>query len=124
MILEWYLNDFARTTNQIDYAIQEVKPTATGTQITLARKGLMPMPIDFFVKLEDGSLKMYYIPLRLAFGQKANPYPQIDREVLKDWSWAKPTYTFEIPHKIQAAAIDPTRRLADVNAGDNDWSAQ
>lgn len=121
MHLEWYLNDFTRTTNKIDYAIKDVQVGQSTTKITLERKELMPMPIDVIVRLEDGSLQTFYIPLRMAYGQKDNPYPHLSREVLSDWSWAQPTYTFEVNGKVDVVVIDPSQRLADINAEDNSW---
>jgi aminopeptidase N len=37
MQLEWYLNDWVRTTNTIDYGIQQVEEKGQKTKITLER---------------------------------------------------------------------------------------
>ena len=122
--LDWYLTDWTQTTNQIDYAIKEVVEKDGKTEITLERKGLMPMPIDLFVTMNNDKQESYYIPLRMMRGEKSNPYPNITRTQKEDWPWTHPTYTFTIDapmSKIKSMMIDPSRRMADVNPEDNSW---
>ena len=57
----------------------------------------MPMPLDVVVVKKDGSTELFYIPLRMMRGEKDNPYPQMKRTVAKDWAWAHPTYSLELP---------------------------
>lgn len=118
--LDWYLTDWAQTTNTIDYAITEVMADGNKTKITLSRKGLMPMPIDLQITTNKGD-SMYYIPLRMMRNEKPNTtsYTQ-----LEDWPWTHPTYTFtvDVPmSKIKSMTIDPSRLMADINIEDNDW---
>lgn len=123
--LGWYLLDWTKTTNTIDYAIQNVEEINGKTFITLERKGLMPMPIDFYIVYGELA-ESFYIPLRMMRGIKENPYPNIKRTVLEDWPWTNPTYTFEIDaHKssITAMIIDASRLMADVNYDDNVYEA-
>ncbi|WP_374959308.1 M1 family metallopeptidase [Gilvibacter sp.] len=120
--LDWYLQDFGQTTNTIDYGIENVVATDSGTQVTLKRTGLMPMPIDLMVTYADGSKESFYIPLRMMRGMKDNPYSGVNRTVLEDWAWAYPTYDFEIPNNgksIQSIEIDPSKLMADVSPDDN-----
>ncbi len=118
--LDWYLTDWAQTTNTIDYAITKVVADGNKTNITLSRKGLMPMPIDLQITTNKGDA-MYYIPLRMMRNEKPNTtnYTQ-----LEDWPWTNPTYTFtlDVPmSKIKSMTIDPSRLMADINLEDNDW---
>lgn len=125
--LDWYLTDFAQTTNTIDYGIKEVKPGENHkTEVTLERIGLMPMPLDLYVSYEDGSMELFYIPLRMMWGEKPNPFTNIERTTLKDWAWAYPTYTFEIDKgkKVTSIAIDATQRMADVDWDNNLWETE
>lgn len=120
--LDWYLQDFGQTTNTIDYGIENIVATDSGTQVTLKRTGLMPMPIDLMVTYADGSKESFYIPLRMMRGMKDNPYSGVNRTVLEDWAWAYPTYDFEIPNNgksIQSIEIDPSKLMADVSPDDN-----
>jgi hypothetical protein len=122
MELGWYLNDWTRTTNTIDYGIKEVIEKDNQTTIILERIGRMPMPIDLYVEYTDGSAETFYIPLRMTFGEKANPYAQLKRTVTADWAWSFPTYQFSIdrPKKdIKQIIIDPTEMVADVTKENN-----
>lgn len=108
--LSWYLNDWTRTTNTIDYAIKEVD----GSSITLERIGLMPMPLDISVTYADGTSEDFLIPLRMMRGHKPT-----QSKVLEDWPWAFPTYTFEVSKEIQSVVIDTKGQMADINQSNN-----
>ncbi|MEZ4857378.1 MAG: M1 family metallopeptidase [Flavobacteriaceae bacterium] len=124
--LDWYLQDFAQTTNTIDYAIKEVTEETNKTTITLERIGLMPMPIDLYVTYEDGSQESFYIPLQMMRGEKENPFPAFKRTILKDWAWAYPTYSFEISNgkKVKNLMIDASLLMADINLENNLFGEQ
>ena len=124
--LDWYLTDWTQTTNTIDYGIKAVESEGESTKITLERIGLMPMPIDLYVTYEDGSQELFYIPLRMMWGEKPNPFTDLNRTVLADWAWAYPTYTFEIKNgkKVKNMMIDATRRMADINPENNLWEVK
>ncbi|WP_417865311.1 M1 family metallopeptidase [Xanthomarina gelatinilytica] len=108
--LDWYLIDFAQTTNTIDYGVKAV----SGNKVTLERIGLMPMPIDLTITYTDGTTEDYYIPLRMMRGKK----PTI-ATTLSDWAWAYPTYTFEASKPIKSVQIDPKEWMADINKVNN-----
>ncbi len=122
--LDWYLMDWTQTTNTIDYGIKEVVADGDKTTIGLERIGLMPMPIDILVAYADGSQETFYIPLQMMRGEKENPYPNLNRTVLKDWSWTNPTYEFTLDKPIKAIRIDPSQLMADVNAENNVFQVQ
>ncbi|MBP6759558.1 MAG: M1 family metallopeptidase [Flavobacterium sp.] len=122
--LDWYLTDWAETTNTIDYGIKEVKGKDDKTLITLERIGRMPMPIDLLVEYTDGTKEIFYIPLRMMSFEKENPYPEIKRTVLSDWAWASPTYEFSLSKSrssIKKITIDPSGLMADVKQVDNSF---
>ncbi|MGB5553343.1 MAG: M1 family peptidase, partial [Flavobacteriaceae bacterium] len=111
-------------TNTIDYAIKDVFEEGAKTIVSLARIGLMPMPLDILVIYNDGSSETFYAPLRMMRGEKENPYPAIKRSVLEDWPWAYPTYEFTIDRPlsdIKGIQIDPSFLMADVHAENNTW---
>nr|WP_309727152.1 M1 family metallopeptidase [Mesonia maritima] len=115
--LSWYLNDWTKTTNTIDYAIQEVTSEGNNTKITLERKGLMPMPIDLKVTYSNGESENFYIPLRMMYWQKPT-----SAEKLSDWPWANPTKTITLladKENISKIEIDPSQKMADVNRENN-----
>jgi len=127
MNLDWYLQDFATTTNTIDYGIASIdamagdngRATKGGSVITLERIGLMPMPIDLQVNFADGSSRLYYIPLQMMRGEKS--FGDSPVTVLRDWAWARPTYSFEVEgsSEIVSIIIDPSGRMADVQKENN-----
>jgi aminopeptidase N len=120
--LDWYLLDWAETANIIDYGIKDVKDTADKTTVTLERIGRMPMPIDLTVEYTDGTIESFYVPLRMMSFEKENPNPAVKRTVLKDWTWAHPTYEFTVSKAkttIKKITIDPSGLMADVKQANN-----
>ena len=97
------------------------------TKVTMERIGEMPMPLDILVVGKDGTQQTYYVPLRMMFGEKDNPYPNLKRTVLEDWPWAYPTYEFTLDmpsENVQAIMIDPSQLMADVNGENNVYQAE
>ena len=120
--LDWYLTDWTKTTNTIDYGIKDVKENVNQTTVTLERIGRMPMPIDLLVEYTDGTMESFYIPLRMMNFEKENPTPAIKRTVLADWAWAFPTTEFTIAKPkstIKKITIDPSGLMADVKQDNN-----
>ncbi len=125
--LDWYLTDWTQTTNTIDYGIKAIEADGEKTNINLERIGLMPMPIDVLVVYTDGTQETFYAPLQMMRGEKENPYPQLKRTVLKDWTWASNAYGFSINRpieEIKAVMIDPSQLMADINGDNNIWSPE
>ena len=117
--LSWYLDEWTKTTNTVDYGIKDIQVDVQGRQtiITLERIGLMPMPIEVEVTLENGSKEMYYLPLRIMRWEKSG----MDN-VEDDWAWAFPTYKLTLPvanYAVQKVEIDPSGKMADVNLDNN-----
>ena len=120
--LDWYLTDWTKTTNTIDYGIKAVSNTESNTEISLERIGRTPMPIDLLIEYKDGTKETFYIPLRMMSFEKENPTPEIKRTTLKDWTWGNPNYTFVIQKplaSIKKITIDPSGLMADVNSENN-----
>lgn len=124
--LDWYLNDFVRTTAAADYAIQTVEQDANDTKVTLERVGEMPMPIDLTVTYKDGAKEVFYIPLQMMRMEK--PAEDASNRTIKDdWAWARPTYTFTIDRpksEIAKIEIDDSQLMADINRGNNIYVAE
>ena len=115
--LEWYLNDWTRTSHKIDYGI-DVTSLESDRIIKLKRKARIPMPIELLVSFEDGSSDLYYIPNDLLHGYKSfkeNVY------LMEPWKWVSTEYELEVvgSKKITTIEIDPSKRIADVNQLDN-----
>ena len=126
--LEWFLTDWTQTVNTIDYAVKSIETlramseqiaAETGIKISLERIGLMPMPVEVEVLLNDGEKLNYYIPLQMMRGEKP-----VEKEVkiLKDWAWAYPTYSFTIAiakEDVNTITIDAHNETADINQKNN-----
>ena len=110
--LEWYLNDWTRTAEKIDYAITSTKGNAV-----LERKGLIPMPIELVVTFKDETKKHYYIPTDLMRGLKKELSSSF--EILPSWGWASPFYSFPLQKEVVKIEIDPSGLLADVDLKNN-----
>ncbi|MDO9037150.1 MAG: M1 family metallopeptidase [Lutibacter sp.] len=108
--LDWFLNEWTQTMHTIDYAVAKVE----GTSVTLARIGQMPMPIDVSVTYADGSTENFYIPLSMMRGEKTT-----DATLIKNWSWAHPTYTFPVSKEVKKVEIDPSQLMADIDRENN-----
>ncbi|XCF06452.1 M1 family metallopeptidase [Tamlana crocina] len=108
--LDWYLNDFTRTTNTIDYGVKSVE----NKTVTLERIGLMPMPIDLTVTYTDGTSQDFYIPLQMMRGEKPT-----EATIINDWAWAYPTYSFKTSKPVKSVEIDPKNMMADINSENN-----
>ncbi|MFC5194246.1 M1 family metallopeptidase [Bizionia hallyeonensis] len=108
--LDWYLIDFAQTTNTIDYAVKSIE----GKTISLERIDIMPMPIDLTVTYTDGTTEDFYIPLQMMRGEKPT-----EATIIADWAWANPNYTFEVSEAVKSVEIDPKQWVADVNRENN-----
>jgi hypothetical protein len=121
--LDWYLTDWTKTTNTIDYGIATVKKDGNSSKITLERIGRMPMPIDVLVEYTDGTKESFYIPLRMMSFEKENQIAFSKRTVLSDWAWGYPTYSFGINSDkiIKKISIDPSKLMADVKQSDNTY---
>lgn len=120
--LSWYLREWTKTTNSIDYAITDVSASSeqkNATKVTLERKKLMPMPVEVKASFKDGSEEMYYIPLRMMYWKK-----DIDGKTLDEWAWGFPTYDFTIDRaesEIEKLEIDPSKKMADTDRDNNTY---
>ena len=108
--LDWYLNEWIETIHTIDYAIAKVEEN----NITLARVGQIPMPIDVRVTYLDESVQDFYIPLKMMKGEKPTM-----ATLEKDWAWSNQFYTFSTPKEIKKVEIDTSGLMADINRGNN-----
>jgi len=116
--LDWYLTDWTKTNNTIDYGVKSISEENGGTIIELERVGLMPMPAEIEITFNNGEKARYYIPLQMMRGEKP---VEKDVLVLDDWAWAFPTYSFILDEKkkVKQVIIDPDQRTADINRDNN-----
>ncbi|MFK7031435.1 M1 family metallopeptidase [Flavobacterium oreochromis] len=114
--LDWYLTEWTKTTNTIDYAIKQVTEENQSTKVTLERIGRIAMPLEVKVYYQNGIEELYYIPQTAMRWIKPNE-TGIKRNDLESWDWAYPTYDFNIPslkQNIKLIVIDEKGAMADV----------
>ena len=75
------------------------------------------------INYADGSEETFHIPLQMARAEKENPYANVKWTVLKDWAWAYPTYSFDLPtgKKVKSMMIDASQLMADINRENNSY---
>ena len=111
--LDWYFEYFVNTTKTIDYSIYEIIGDKKGTQILL-KKGEMPMPIEFNIVLQNGTVSTYYIPTVLMRGEKE---VELNTKILSDWAWTNPYYSIRLdqaPSAIKEIQLHTTEHIADI----------
>ncbi|MDT0690449.1 M1 family metallopeptidase [Salegentibacter sp. F188] len=124
--LDWYLTDWTRTTNVIDYAIESVESEGDSTNITLKRNGAMPMPVEVTVTYNDGEEELFYIPLQIMRWEKPAS-GETNRTVKDDWAWAYPTYDLKIDaekSQISSIVIDESQLMADIDRNNNQYGTE
>lgn len=122
--LDWYYEYWVNSTHTIDYAIENVRNENGNLAFTIAKQGVMPMPVDIRITKKDGSTSDLYIPLDLMRGEK--PVGQ-DVKVLDDWGWTYNSYEVSVPgnlEDIQSIEIDASQKMADIDRDDNKWEGQ
>jgi len=120
--LDWYLEHFVYSTNQIDYGIKTALGKGDATFVTLEKVKEMMMPVDVYVEYNDGSKEIYYIPLRIMRGAKDVEDENTQRMTLEEWPWTNPTYTLKINKSasdIKKIEIDASKRMADIDRSNN-----
>ena len=127
MVLDWYLQYWVNSVKWIDYGIKRVEKTNKGIQIQLQNKGLMPMPVDVHVILENGQTRVYSIPLVMMRNVKTSD-GQLDLIHQDPWPWVNPEYSFQLDSSIdlddiEKIVIDASRRMVDVNQENNTWTS-
>ena len=111
--LDWYFEYFVNTTKTIDYSIHEITGDEKGTQILL-KKGEMPMPVEFNIVLQNGTVSKYYIPTVLMRGEKE---VELNTKILSDWAWTNPYYSIRLdqaPSEIKEIQLHTTGHIADI----------
>ena len=111
--LDWYFEYFVNTTKTIDYSIYEIMGDEKVTQILL-KKGEMPMPVEFNIVLQNGTVSKYYIPTVLMRGEKE---VGLNTKILSDWAWTNPYYSIrldQVASEIKEIQLHTTGHIADI----------
>lgn len=122
MELQWYKEYWIYTTKTIDYAIGNIDTENNKAVVTLKNIGLMPMPVDLQITYKDGTKEMHYIPMNLMYGTKPAEDTAISYFIHEEWKWTHPQYNVVLNRSVQdikEIIIDPSNRMADINAVNN-----
>ena len=120
--LDWYLDYWIKSTHTIDYSIKDLVSDGNQTVIKLEKIGKMPMPLEIQITLNNGSTKVYYIPITIMRAEKSFKNYKYEIFVLEDWPWVNSNYNFQIDTKlseIQSIIIDPSLSMADIDRENN-----
>jgi hypothetical protein len=112
------------TTKTIDYSIAMVNGTANATEVMIARKGDMIMPLEVEVKYKSGETETFVIALDIMRGEKPADGYNGKWTILPDWKWVEPAYLLSIPtpiSNIESIHIDSYEGMADVNRKNNQF---
>jgi hypothetical protein len=123
MELDWFFDEWLRSTKTIDYAVQDFSEKYLDSlkkyvsSVTLERRGEAIMPIDLAVYYQDGTSQRYTIPLDVQLQAKTDS----GFAPLKKWNWVARTYTttFTTDKEIDYVEIDPSLRMADLDRTNN-----
>ncbi|PPK86375.1 peptidase M1-like protein [Neolewinella xylanilytica] len=124
--LDWYREYWVNGTEYADYAVTDVEDLdASGTtRIDLQRVGRMPMPLEVSVTLKDGTETYYYIAPEILRGEKPQPAYASEWNVLPDWGWTNPNYSFTIEtnkQQIEKVTINARERMFEDDLQNNGW---
>ena len=119
--LDWFFNQWLKTTRQVDYAVDGFKGKwikESGlrkyrAEINFSRKGTLFMPLDFTVRLKNGNMRSFQIPV--------DEHTKPGRQALDYWHFTQDKYQAKITlsDEIKSVEIDTSLRLMDVNRLNN-----
>ncbi len=121
--LDWYYEYWINSTKTIDYSIDSAWIQQGNLYVLLSQESAMPMPIDIAILYEEGNVLRVHIPLDLMRGfKRKDAFFALDY-VAPDWPWTSKNYTLVVPgpwpEGTTTIAIDPSRRMADIQTSNN-----
>lgn len=114
--LDWFFDQWLETNKRVDYAVRRVqrRHRDSGQRIHLRRKGSMQLPLDLRVSAKDGTVHDLHIPN--TWFVKDTEAKVLPRWIGFDDLRRDHVVEVDIPSGIEQVTIDPSGRLADVNA--------
>lgn len=122
MQLQWFSDLWIGTTQTVDHGIASVRATGRDQiEISLYRKGGIPMPVDVELNFKDGSRRTVHIPLDWCFGSRVR-----GNEAAPEWKGYAPKYQTVLRAEyaqLKSVRLDPGQQTADIDLSNNDWVA-
>ncbi len=120
--LDWYLIQWTKTVNHIEYEISEIyEDNATGF-VRVNKNGKMMMPVEMEVEMKDGRKILYYMPLYSMYGRKNIFSTEYDQVNIIPVPWTDPYSLVRInePLKdVKRVQLNPSELQADVKPFNN-----
>ena len=119
MQLHWFHDLWIGTTQSIDYALQQVKPHAEGSALTIKMEGDFPMPLEIQLRLKNGESRWVYVPTDLTTRSKQGNF--IYAPI---WPWTARNTEVILPipfEEIEEVIIDPYAWMADIKPDNQRW---
>ncbi len=125
MELDWFFDQWLKTTRKCDYAIEKFEGKWTikdgkkkyTAKVRLRNKGQIVMPIDLYFYFIDGTYQKVIIPLDIQLKPKQEP----GAVTLDFWHWVNPEYELELDFdkEVKFIEIDSRLKLRDINRLNN-----
>jgi aminopeptidase N len=102
--LDWFWQSWYYETWTLDHAVGEVSPTAQGVRVTVEDRGLVPMPVQLVLTMENGQEIRRVVPV-------------------DEWLAGKRSLTVDVATSspVTRVEIDPARDFPDVDRSNNVW---
>lgn len=101
--LDWFWTPWFFQTWTMDQAVASVTPDGGRTRITIADKGLAPMPVMLAITRADGKTERRVIPVNV-------------------WLTGARITTITVPGRVTKVVIDPDEVLPDIQRSNNRWT--
>jgi len=127
IVLDWFKYYFINSTKSMDYSIDTLAGLDGKTKVILRRLGEFPMPIDLYLKTNDGAEVIYNVPLRVMRGEKPSEDDVNVYVIKEDWPWTHNMYELILDYPIEdidILQIDRSERMADLNLDNNIFPRQ
>ncbi len=115
--LDWYLIQWTKTTNHIEYDIFEVKEDNGNGFVRIEKNGKMMMPVEMEVEMKDGRKVLYYMPLYSMYGRK-ELFPTVyDQVNIISVPWTDPFTLVRLNESlkdVKAIKLNPSKLQADI----------
>jgi hypothetical protein len=120
--LDWLFEQFLAGAARYDYGASDIASEASArgvrSTVTLRRHEPGVLPVDVWLRYDDGTEEVVTIPLSVMEGHKPVP---AEWTVAEPWAWTAPTYDLvvERPSRVVEAVVDPDRRMLDLDPSNN-----
>jgi hypothetical protein len=104
MELDWFWRGWIYSTARLDQSVDSVaNRTGGGSNVFLANRGTMVMPIELSLSFDDGTTAVVRLPVEA-------------------WNLGD-RFTYRVPgtKRVRQAQVDPRRALPDINWGNDGW---